>query len=76
MKLLGYIFLGIIGYTVFCLAFDPWGGGAEHRAQQARATVICKDELGIAVYKGSIMNPAYSRCLKQTAMLIKQGSLD
>ena len=75
-KVLGYITLAVIVYTVFCVAFDPYGFGAEHDARQARASVICKDELGIAVYKGTTMNPAYSRCLKQTAMLIKQGVLD
>ena len=75
-KVLGYITLAVVGYIVICVVFDPYGTGAEHDARMARAKVICKDELGIAVYKGSILNPAYSRCIKQTAMLIEQGALD
>ena len=75
-KVLGYITLAVVGYIVICVAFDPYGTGDEYSKRMKQAGVICKDELGIAVYNSNgIMNPAYSRCLKQTQELIKQGIL-
>lgn len=74
-KFLGYGVLAVIGYVVVCMAFDPYGTGAEHKSRMKQAGIYCKTELGIQVYKNGVMNPAYSRCLKSTERLIKQGVL-